>query len=151
METIVFGAGCFWGVEELLRQIDGVSATRAGYAGGSTANPSYEDVCAERTGHAEVVEVTFDPASISYERLLERFWSSYPPADSASPQYRSIVVCSTPEQYTATLRRKEQLERAGQPIPTEILASGPFYPAEEYHQQYYVKWRSGLKRRASAQ
>ena len=146
MEKATFGAGCFWGVEAAFRQIKGVTATQAGYMGGHTENPSYRDVCSHTTGHAEVVEVTFDPAVASYEQLLDVFWKSHDPTQlnrqgpDVGSQYRSAVFFHSPEQEAAALASKEaQQGRRSRPVVTEITAADKFYPAEEYHQQYLEK------------
>ena len=146
MEKATFGAGCFWGVEAAFRQIKGVTATQAGYMGGHTENPSYRDVCSHTTGHAEVVEVTYDPAVASYEQLLDVFWKSHDPTQlnrqgpDVGSQYRSAVFFHSPEQEAAALASKEaQQGRRSRPVVTEITAADKFYPAEEYHQQYLEK------------
>ena len=148
MERAIFGAGCFWGVENAFRQVEGVAETAVGYAGGTVENPSYEQVCTDRTGHAEVVQVTFDPAKVSYEQLLEVFWNCHDPTavnrqgPDIGKQYRSAIFYLTPEQEAAARASKERLESSGKfsrPIATEITPAEPFYRAEEYHQQYYEK------------
>jgi peptide-methionine (S)-S-oxide reductase len=148
LEKALFGAGCFWGVEAAYRQIKGVVATAVGYAGGALDNPMYRDVCTDRTGHAEVVEVTYDPAGVSYEDLLKVFWENHNPTQlnrqgpDVGTQYRSVIFCYTPEQQAAAAASKEQLERSGRykkPIVTEIVPAPTFYLAEEYHQQYLEK------------
>jgi peptide-methionine (S)-S-oxide reductase len=147
-ETATFAAGCFWGVEEAFRRLPGVRGARSGYAGGTLANPSYEQVCTGSTGHAEAVEVEFDPAVISYSQLLEAFWRMHDPTtkDRQGPdvgsQYRSAVFFHSPEQERAARESRAALERSGRlrrPIVTEIAAASAFYPAEEYHQQYHRK------------
>jgi peptide-methionine (S)-S-oxide reductase len=147
-ETATFGAGCFWGVEETFRQIPGILTTAVGYAGGSTKNPTYRDVCTDRTGHAEVVQVTFDPAQVSYQQLLDVFWNNHNPTTlnrqgpDFGAQYRSAIFYHTPEQQAAALAAKEALEHSGRfkrPIVTEITPAPEFYRAEEYHQQYLAK------------
>ena len=149
-EAVVFGAGCFWGVEAEFRATKGVTNTRVGYAGGRTKDPTYEKVCAHGTGHAEVVEVQFDPAQLSFEGLLEVFWGSHEPttAHRTGPengsQYRSAIFFTTPEQETAALRYRNRLQLTNdKPIATEIAFAGPFHAAEEYHQRYHEK--HGLK------
>jgi peptide-methionine (S)-S-oxide reductase len=141
-----FGAGCFWGVEAAFRQIDGVTRTRVGYSGGTRRNPTYEDVCSRRTGHAEVVEVTYDPGRLSYDELLRVFWSKHNPtranrlrSDSAD-QYRSIVFFHDEEQQEAALNSKvgEQANQSA-PIVTQIEPAQTFYEAEDRHQQYLEK------------
>ena len=147
-----FAAGCFWHVEEVFRRTEGVVSTRVGYTGGSAQNPTYEQVCTDRTGHAEAVEVTYDPARVSYERLLEVFWSCHDPTtrDRQGPdvgrQYRSAVFCHGPGQLSSASSSAEALSASGRlraPVVTEIAEAGPFYEAEEYHQQYIRKAASG--------
>ncbi len=147
-EKAMFAAGCFWGVEERFRQMKGVVATAVGYSGGTLEDPSYEDVCTGRTGHAEVVEVEYDPDHVSYEDLLEVFWSCHNPTtrDRQGPdvgtQYRSAIFCHTPAQQAAANASRDALDEAGrfkQRIVTEIAPAAPFYRAEEYHQQYLAK------------
>lgn len=154
-EKIVFGAGCFWGVEALFARVPGVTSTRVGYSGGITKNPTYDDVCAHGTGHAEVVEVEYSPERLFIETLLDVFWNSHDPtrehrrgADEGS-QYRSVIFFSTPEQETAARVSAARLEASGKlssTITTEILLATPFYPAEEYHQKYYGKHGKGTCR-----
>ncbi len=148
MEKATFGAGCFWGVEEMFRNIKGVSSATSGYAGGATENPTYEDVCRHETGHAEVVEVEFDPAQVSYEQLLDVFWSNHDPTtrDRQGPdvgsQYRSVVFYHSPAQEQAAQAKKEALDQSGRfrrPIVTQIEPAPTFYRAEEYHQRYLEK------------
>ncbi len=148
MEKATFAAGCFWGVEAAFRQIPGVTATRVGYLGGRTANPTYEDVCTDRTGHAEAVEVDFDPAKTSYDALLKVFWENHNPTElnrqgpDHGTQYRSGIFFHSPEQETQAGASKENLEKSGRfsrKIVTEIVAAPIFYPAEDYHQQYLEK------------
>jgi peptide methionine sulfoxide reductase msrA/msrB len=143
-----FGAGCFWGVEAAFRQLPGVRKTAVGYQGGTLKNPNYEDVCTGRTGHAEVVHVEFEPAEISYEKLLELFWSSHDPTTpnrqgpDVGTQYRSVIFYYTPAQKAAAAASKAALEasrRFSRPIVTQILPAPDFYRAEEYHQQYLEK------------
>lgn len=145
-ERVLFGAGCFWGVESVFREVDGVVATRAGYSGGSTPNPTYKEVCTGRTGHAEVVEVVYDPARVSFDRLLQIFWASHDPTTpnrqgpDIGTQYRSAIFYSAPQQAAvARLSRAREESRRGAPIATEITPAAVFYPAEEYHQRYYEK------------
>jgi peptide methionine sulfoxide reductase msrA/msrB len=141
-----FGAGCFWGVEAAFRGLAGVAETHVGYAGGHTANPTYEQVCSGVTGHTEVVEVTYDPAQISYGALLERFWEQHDPTAPHKAQYRSVIFYHTLEQREAAEREKQRLASSGKyrrPILTEILPAPTFFPAEEYHQHFYEK--RGLK------
>ena len=148
MEKAAFGAGCFWGVEAKFREIPGVTETAVGYAGGKLENPTYEDVCTDRTGHAEVVQVSFDPAKVSYDRLLEVFWGSHNPTTlnrqgpDEGTQYRSVIFFYTPEQEAAARASKAKQEAAGRfkkPIVTEISPASTFYRAEEYHQRYLEK------------
>ena len=147
-EKATFGAGCFWGVEETFRSLKGVVSTAVGYAGGTKENPTYEDVCTDRTGHAEVVQVEFNPAEISYEQLLEVFWSNHNPmtlnrqGPDIGTQYRSVIFYHSPEQKAAAEASKERLQNSGKfprPIVTQIEAAPPFWRAEEYHQQYLKK------------
>ncbi len=148
METAIFGAGCFWGVEAAFRRVPGVAATEVGYSGGRLQNPTYEDVCTGRTGHAEVVRVTFDPERVSYETLLNAFWACHDPTQKnrqgpdIGTQYRSVIFYQTPVQEEAARDALAQLQESGaypRPIVTAIAAAGPFYRAEEYHQQYLEK------------
>jgi len=148
MAKAIFGAGCFWGVEASFRQLDGVTDARSGYSGGTTVNPTYKDVCTGTTGHAEVVEVTYDPARISYDRLLDAFWKMHDPTtrDRQGPdvgsQYRSVIFHHDEEQ-----QRLAEASKAAQdasklyrgPIVTLIQPAGPFYEAEDYHQRYLEK------------
>ena len=141
-----FGAGCFWGVEAAFRQLEGVEATRVGYAGGQLDNPTYEDVCSHRTGHAEVVEVTYDPERVSYEQLLDVFWHKHDPTQlnrqgwDVGDQYRSVVFFHDEEQRAAAERSKESEQpRYRKPIVTQIEPAPTFYEAEDYHQQYLEK------------
>jgi len=148
IEKATFGAGCFWGVEAVFRQTKGVKDAAVGYAGGTTQNPTYEDVCSDQTGHAEVVEVQFDPAEVSYEELLDVFWRNHDPTTrnrqgpDLGSQYRSVVFYHSPEQKAAAEAKKAELEKSGRfrrPIVTEIEPAPTFYRAEEYHQQYLAK------------
>ena len=142
----MFGAGCFWGVETTFRKIEGVRDVTVGYSGGAGANPTYEQVCTGRTGHAEVVEVDFDPSVVSYEDLLETFWACHDPTtrDRQGPdvgsQYRSAIYTHGPEQESSARLSKEKRDASGihrTPIVTEITPASPFYRAEEYHQRYF--------------
>jgi peptide-methionine (S)-S-oxide reductase len=141
-----FGAGCFWGVEAAFRQLDGVTRTRVGYSGGSLENPTYEDVCSHATGHAEVVEVTYDPERVSYDQLLQVFWHKHDPTQlnrqgwDIGDQYRSVVFFHDEEQQEAALASKAR-EQAGYkaPIVTQVEPAETFYEAEDYHQQYLEK------------
>ena len=148
MEKATFGAGCFWGVEAAFRQIPGVAATAVGYMGGTLANPSYKDVCTDRTGHAEVVEVTYDPAKVSYETLLTAFWENHDPTQlnrqgpDVGTQYRTVIFFHSPEQEAAARASKDERQRSGayhRPIVTQIVPATDFWRAEEYHQQYLEK------------
>jgi peptide-methionine (S)-S-oxide reductase len=148
MEKATFGGGCFWGVEVAFRQIPGVTATQVGYMGGTLNNPTYKDVCTDRTGHAEVVEVTFDPAQVTYEDILKVFWTCHDPTQlnrqgpDVGTQYRSAIFYHSPEQQAAAAASKEKLERSGafqRPIVTQIIPAADFWRAEEYHQQYLEK------------
>lgn len=148
MEKATFGAGCFWGVEEAFRKIKGVTDTAVGYTGGRLDNPTYKDVCTNETGHAEVVQVTFDPAQVSYDQLLDVFWNIHNPTtlNRQGPdwgtQYRSAVFFHSPEQESAARTSKEKLEKSGlynRPIVTQIVPAAVFYRAEEYHQRYLEK------------
>jgi len=147
-EKATFGAGCFWGVEAQFRQIPGVKHTAVGYEGGTLVNPTYKDVCSSTTGHAEVVEVEYDPAIVSYDTLLDVFWNNHNPTTlnrqgpDVGPQYRSAIFYHTPEQQRAAEASKARLEQSGrfkQPIVTEITPAQTFYIAEDYHQQYLEK------------
>ena len=143
MAITTFGAGCFWGVEAAFRQTQGVTATTVGYLGGTIENPTYQDVCTGSTGHAEVVQVEYDPAQFAYEDLLEVFWKCHDPTTlnrqgpDVGAQYRSAVFFHTPEQEAVALESKEKVQgRFKRPIVTEITPASTFYRAEEYHQQY---------------
>ncbi|MEY2520281.1 MAG: peptide-methionine (S)-S-oxide reductase [Verrucomicrobiota bacterium] len=147
-EKATFGAGCFWGVEATFRAIPGVTGATVGYAGGTKENPTYEDVCGHGTGHAEVVQVEFDPAVVSYDRLLDVFWSNHNPTTlnrqgpDVGDQYRSVIFYHTPEQQAVAEESKARLEKGGrfkQPIVTFIQPAPTFYPAEDYHQRYLEK------------
>jgi peptide-methionine (S)-S-oxide reductase len=148
MEKATFGAGCFWHVEEAFRYLKGVTSTTVGYMGGILKNPTYEDVCTDKTGHAEVLEVTYDPAKISYNDLLSVFWDIHNPTTKnrqgpdVGTQYRSVIFYHTLEQKTAAETLKGNLEQSRKykkKIITEITKATTFYPAEEYHQQYLAK------------
>ncbi len=141
-----FGAGCFWGVEATFRRLAGVTSTQVGYMGGEKLNPTYEDVCTDRTGHAEVLEVTFDPAVISFHDLLEVFWANHNPTTlnrqgpDVGAQYRSAIFFHSPEQEAeAKASRDAAQANFKKPIVTEIVAAKEFWRAEEYHQQYLEK------------
>ncbi len=148
MQTATFGAGCFWGVEETFRATPGVVNTAVGYMGGTLEHPTYEDVCTDRTGHAEVVQVEFDPNVVGYQQLLDIFWSNHNPTtiDRQGPdvgsQYRSVIFFHSPEQETIAKQSKEQLDASKKfprPIVTEITPASTFWKAEDYHQQYLAK------------
>lgn len=149
MEKATFGAGCFWGVEAIFRQVKGVLNTTVGYTGGFTENPTYEEVCADLTGHAEAVEIEYDPAQLSFKDLLEVFWQSHNPTTynrqgpDIGAQYRSAIFYHNESQKTEALLYKAVLQQSGkfenQPIVTTILPATVFYKAEEYHQQYLEK------------
>ncbi len=152
MAKATFGAGCFWGVEEDFRKVPGVTATAVGYSGGTLANPTYEDVCSDRTGHAEVVQVEYDPAKTSYDSLLDVFWNGHNPTQlnrqgpDVGTQYRSVIFFHTPEQEAAARASRERLAKSGKfarPIVTEISPAQPFWRAEEYHQRYFEKRGGG--------
>lgn len=147
-ETATFGAGCFWGVEETFRQTPGVIETSVGYCGGTTEHPTYEDVCTNRTGHAEVVQVTYDPEKVSYETLLKVFFDNHNPTQhnaqgpDIGSQYRSVIFTHSVQQKEAAVQAKAALaasKKWSAPIVTEIADSVPFYRAEDYHQQYLAK------------
>ena len=148
IEKATFGAGCFWGVEATFRQLPGVVGTAVGYAGGMTKNPTYKDVCTDQTGHAEVVEVQFDPAELSYDTLLNVFWENHDPTTKNrqgpdwGSQYRSAIFFHSPEQESAAKASKDRMQASGKwsrPIVTEITPAPQFYRAEDYHQQYLEK------------
>ena len=148
VQKATFGAGCFWGVEAAYRQIKGVISTAVGYSGGTYDKPSYKDVCTGRTGHAEVVEVTYDPSRVSYEDLLKVFWDNHNPTTlnrqgwDIGTQYRSAIFFHTPEQKAAAIASKQALGTSGKyrkPIVTEVEPASEFYMAEDYHQQYLEK------------
>src|SRR5205823_9411229 len=148
MAKATFGAGCFWGVEAAFRRVKGVTSTTVGYSGGHFQNPTYKDVCSDTTGHAEAVEVEYDPSQVSYEELLRVFWENHDPTQmnrqgpDMGSQYRSAIFFHTPEQEAAAQASKEALQASGQyrrPIATEIVPATVFYPAEDYHQQYLEK------------
>ena len=146
MEKATFAAGCFWGVEAAFRQVEGVLDTAVGYTGGKLESPTYKEVCTDRTGHAEAIEVTFDPARVSYDKLLDVFWKVHDPTTlnrqgaDVGTQYRSVIFYHSPaqkqtaEQLIAELRETDPW---GRPIVTELTAAPTFYKAEEYHQGYF--------------
>ena len=148
LEKATFGAGCFWGVEAAFRAVKGVVSTQVGYSGGRTPAPTYEQVCSGRTGHAEAVEVTYDPTLVSYDDLLRVFWENHDPTTpnrqgpDVGEQYRSAIFFHTPGQEAAAKASVAILEaekRFRRPIVTQIVPAGPFHRAEEYHQQYLEK------------
>lgn len=147
-EKATFGAGCFWHVEHSFRQIKGVVNAVSGYMGGSMKNPTYEDVCTDKTGHVEVVQVEYDPKKISYDRLLEAFWDMHDPTQfnrqgpDVGTQYKSIIFYHNQKQKDIAIKSKEKLQKSGKyngKIATEIQKASAFYKAEEYHQNYYQK------------
>ena len=148
VEKATFGAGCFWGVEAAFQQVPGVTETAVGYAGGDMPNPTYKDVCTDETGHAEVVQVTFDPSKVSYEQLLDVFWKIHDPTQvnrqgpDFGTQYRTAIFFHSPEQEAAAKQSRAALEASGKfrrPVATEITPAAEFYRAEEYHQKYLQK------------
>src|SRR3954452_5346916 len=147
-EKAMFGAGCFWGVETTFRNVKGVTDAAVGYAGGTMENPTYEDVCSSRTGHAEVVQGEFDPAIVTYRQLLDVFWANHNPTTlnrqgpDVGTQYRSVIFYYSPEQRAEAEASRAELENSGrfrQPIVTQIEPAPAFYRAEEYHQRYLEK------------
>jgi peptide-methionine (S)-S-oxide reductase len=147
-ETATFAAGCFWGVEAAFRQVPGVVNTAVGYSGGGLSNPTYEDVCTDRTGHAEAVRVEFDPAKVSYREVLDVFWENHDPTTKnrqgpdVGTQYRSAIFFHSPEQERVAAESKARQEESGRfrrPIVTEIVPEKPFWRAEDYHQRYLEK------------
>jgi peptide-methionine (S)-S-oxide reductase len=147
-EIATFGAGCFWGIEAAFRRVPGVVDATVGYSGGQTPNPTYKDVCTDETGHAEVVQVTFDPLKLSYEKLLDVFWQMHDPTQmnrqgpDFGSQYRTAIFFHSPEQEAVAKKSKAALEASRKlrgPIATEITPAGTFYRAEEYHQRYLEK------------
>lgn len=147
-KVATFGAGCFWGVEAAFRKVPGVLDVAVGYTGGNTQNPTYREVCTDSTGHAEVVQVTFDPAKVGYEQLLDVFWTIHDPTQvnrqgpDFGKQYRTAIFFHSPEQEAAAIKSKQALDASrkfSRPIATEITAAGPFWRAEEYHQRYLEK------------
>jgi methionine-S-sulfoxide reductase len=151
-ERVLFGAGCFWGIEAEFAKVKGVTNTRVGYSGGVMKNPTYQDVCSHTTGHAEVVEVEYEPAQLNFAALLDVFWEIHDPTaghrqgPDIGSQYRSAIFFTTPEQEAAARASATRLEKSGKlsaPISTEILLVTPFYTAEEYHQKYHAKHGGG--------
>jgi peptide-methionine (S)-S-oxide reductase len=152
MATATFAAGCFWGVEETFRRVEGVRATEVGYTGGHTENPTYKQVCAGDTGHAEAVRVTYDPARVSYTQLLEVLFQAHDPTQrnrqgpDVGSQYRSAIFYHDDQQRAAAERMIDQLQSSEQftrPIVTEVVPAATFHPAEDYHQQYLAKRGQG--------
>lgn len=148
MEKVTFAAGCFWGVESAFRRVKGVVSTTVGYSGGWFKDPTYKDVCSGKTGHAEAVEVEYDPSQVSYEELLTVLWEIHDPTTpnrqgpDVGTQYRSAIFYHTPEQKAVAIVSKEKLQRSGRYknlVVTEITPASQFYRAEEYHQQYLEK------------
>ena len=151
-ELATFGAGCFWGVEQAFRRQAGVLDAIVGYAGGATESPTYHDVCADRTGHAEVVQVEFDPARIAYGKLLDLFFSMHNPTllnrqgPDVGSQYRSVIFTHSPQQQAEAEAAKQRIDAAGffpKPVVTQIQPAPPFWPAEDYHQRYFEKRGGG--------
>ena len=145
LETATFAAGCFWGVEATFRQIKGVKATAVGYTGGHMDQPTYKDVCTDTTGHAEAVQVEYDPTPVSYQQLLDVFWKNHDPTTpnrqgpDHGTQYRSVIFYHSPEQKASAEASKQELDKSGKfrrPIVTEIVPATAFWKAEDYHQQY---------------
>jgi len=153
LETATFGAGCFWGIEQAFRQLEGVIDTAVGYAGGQTEEPTYQAVCSGTTGHAEAVQVQFDSERISYDELLSVFWRIHDPTQvnrqgpDVGSQYRSVIFVHSPEQEAAAIVSRDALNAShspGRPVATEITHAGPFWRAEDYHQQYLEKRGGGV-------
>jgi peptide-methionine (S)-S-oxide reductase len=151
MESATFGAGCFWGVQKEFNKIEGITNTTVGYMGGNLKNPTYEDVCTNKTGHVEVVQIEFDPKIVSYEKLLDVFWKIHDPTQlnrqgpDVGTQYRSIIFYHNEEQKILAEKSKKKLQKSNKfkkPIATEIKPSEIFYKAEEYHQNYLEKHKS---------
>jgi peptide-methionine (S)-S-oxide reductase len=152
LQTATFAAGCFWGVEESFRKIKGIKSTMVGYTGGRRANPTYKDVCTDLTGHAEAIQLQYDPEEVTYEELLKVFWSIHNPTTKnrqgpdVGSQYRSVIFYHTPEQELSARKSIEELEKSGRfrnRIVTEIVPANIFYKAEEYHQKYYERKGGG--------
>ena len=152
LQLATFAAGCFWGVEESFSKIKGVKSTMVGYTGGRRANPRYKDVCTDLTGHAEAIQLQYDPEVVTYEELLKLFWSIHNPTTKngqgpdVGSQYRSVIFYHTPEQELAARRSIEELEKSGRfsnRIVTEVVPASTFYKAEQYHQKYYEKKGGG--------
>lgn len=152
LQIATFAAGCFWGVEEAFRKIKGIKSTMVGYTGSTFKNPTYKDVCTDKTGHAEAVQIQYDPSEASYEQLLDVFWSIHDPTTKnrqgpdIGSQYRSMICYHTPEQEAIAKKLKDELEGSGRfknKIVTEIVPASVFHKAEEYHQKYYQKIGGG--------
>jgi peptide methionine sulfoxide reductase msrA/msrB len=152
MKKATFAAGCFWGVEDAFRKVRGVVSTRVGYTGGQTKNPTYREVCSDTTGHAESIEIIFDPSIVSYEELVEQFFGLHDPTQvnrqgpDVGTQYRSAIFYHDEDQKAAALKAIERLNHSGKfdrPVATQVLPATEFYEAEDYHQQYYQKLRKG--------
>ncbi len=148
MEKATFGAGCFWGVEAAFRKVDGVSEVISGYSGGAKDNPTYEEVCTGKTGHAEVVQIDFDPATVSFDQLLDKLWDVHDPTTlnrqgpDIGTQYRSAVYYHSADQEAQARKSIARLEESGRvrnPVVTEVAPFSAFWPAEEYHQRYFEK------------
>lgn len=146
LERATFAAGCFWGIEASFREMEGVVATKVGYTGGTAADPTYEQVCSDRTGHAEAVEVWFDPALLSYDELVSAFWSIHDPTTpnrqgwDLGSQYRSAIFFHDADQERhAIVSRERRQQNLSRPIVTQIVPAAPFYDAEDYHQRYFEK------------
>lgn len=155
LETATFGAGCFWGVEETFKDIPGVKSTAVGYLGGTYDHPTYKDVCTGKTGHAEVLQLQYDPNQVSYDSLLDTFWRNHNPTTmnrqgpDVGTQYRSAIFFHTPQQEETATASKEKMERSStfrNPIVTEITSASTFYRAEDYHQRYLEKRGMGACR-----
>ena len=151
LEIATFAAGCFWGVEDAFMKTKGVKSTKVGYTGGNLTNPTYEDVCTDKTGHAEAIQIKYDPKEISYEELLELFWSIHNPTTKnrqgpdIGTQYRSSIFYHSSEQEKIANQVRQELDdsKFQNKMVTEIVAASTFYPAEEYHQKYYQKIGGG--------
>jgi peptide-methionine (S)-S-oxide reductase len=152
LQLATFAAGCFWGVEESFSKIKGVKSTMVGYTGGRHTNPTYRDVCTDSTGHAEAIQLQYDPEEVTYEELLKVFWSTHNPTTKnrqgpdIGSQYRSVIFYHTPEQELSARSSIEELEKSGRfsnRIVTEIVPASTFYKAEQYHQKYYEKKGGG--------
>ena len=152
MEKATFAAGCFWCLEETFSQMEGIYSTTVGYTGGNTLNPTYQDICTGTTGHAEAIQILFDPSIVNYKQLLNVFWDCHDPTSvnrqgaNVGSQYRSVIFYSNEEQRIAAIASKERLQnqfRDAKTIATDILPEQEFYPAEEYHQHYFAKRKIG--------